>query len=145
VLEVPFSASQVVPSLLGGHVDALIQLPGAVVPHVQSGALRVLGVLGSKRDPVFPDVQTANELGIKMAAMDLWRGIGVPKDTPRAVIARLEKAIEASLNRSEFVSAGQKFGFLPAFLGADDFGQLIARDDELIARQMQALGLKKKL
>ena len=144
VLDVPFSATQVVPSLLGGHVDALIQLPGAVVPHVKSGALRVLGVLGSKRDPVFPEVQTANELGIKVAAMDLWRGIGVPKGTPRPVIARLEKAIEASLNRPEFVSAGQKFGFIPAFMGADEFGQLIARDDELIARQMQALGLKKK-
>lgn len=144
VLDVPFSASQVVPSLLGGHVDALIQLPGAVVPHVKSGALRVLGVLGSKRDPVFPDAPTASELGVRVAAMDLWRGIGVPKGTPRAVVARLEKAIEASMSRPEFVSAGQKFGFIPAFLGADEFGQLIARDDELIARQMQALGLKKK-
>ena len=144
VLDVPFSASQVVPSLLGGHVDALIQLPGAVVPHVKSGALRVLGVLGSKRDPVFPDAPTASELGVRLAPMDLWRGIGVPKGTPRAVVARLEKAIEASMNRPEFVSAGQKFGFIPAFMGADEFGQLIARDDELIAKQMQALGLKKK-
>lgn len=144
VLDVPFGAAQVVPSLLGGHVDAVVQLPGAVVPHVRSGALRVLGVLGSKRDPVFPDTPTATELGVRLAPMDLWRGIGVPKGTPRPVIARLEKAIEASLNRPEFLSAGQKFGFLPAFLGADEFGQLIARDDELIARQMRALGLKKQ-
>lgn len=144
VLDVPFSATQVVPSLLGGHVDALIQLPGALVPHVKSGALRVLAVLGSKRDPIFPDVQTANELGIKLAPMDLWRGIGVPKGTPKPVIARLEKAIEAAINSAEFVSAGQKLGFLPAFMGADEFGQVIARDDEMIGRQLQALGLKKK-
>ncbi len=144
ILDVPFSASQVVPSLLGGHVDALIQLPGSVAPLVKSGALRVLGVLGSKRDPVFPDAPTAAELGIPVAAMDLWRGIGVPKGTPKTVIARLEKAVEASMARPEFVSAGEKFGFLPAFMPAEAFGQLIARDDEVIARQMLALGLKKK-
>ncbi len=144
VLDVPFNASQVVPSLLGGHVDALVQLPGALVPHVRSGALRVLGVLGSKRDPVFPDAPTAGELGIRMQAMDLWRGIGVPKGTPRPVIARLERAIEASLSRPEFVSAGQKFGFIPAFMPAQEFGLLIARDDELISRQIKLLGLNKK-
>ncbi len=144
VLDVPFGATQVVSSLLGGHVDALVQLPGAVVPHVKGGALRVLGVLGSKRDPVFPDVPTATEMGIRAPAMDLWRGVGAPKGTPPAMIARLEKAIEASLQRPEFISAGQKFGFLPAFMSAGEFSLLIARDDELIGRQMQLLGLKKK-
>lgn len=143
-LDVPFSASQVVANLLGGHVDALVQLPSAVVPHVNSGALRVLAVLGSKRDPVFPDIATAAEQGVKVAPMDLWRGIGVARGTPRALIARLEKAVESGLLRPEFTSAGQKFGFLSAFLPAAEFDLLIARDDEVIARQMDLLGLKKK-
>ena len=142
-LHVPFGAAQVVPSLLGGHVDVVVQLPGAVVPHVRSGALRVLGVLGSRRDPVFPDALTAQEQSVNLAPMDLWRGVAVAKGTPKAVIARLEKAIEAALNRSEFVSAGQKFGFLPAYLPAEEFGQMIARDDDAIARHMKVLGLKK--
>ncbi len=144
VLEVPFSASQVVPSLLGGHVDALVQLPGAVVPHVKSGALRVLGVLGSKREPVFPAVPTARETGLVMLPVDLWRGVGVPKGTPKAVIARLEKAVEASLRRPEFIRAGEKFGFIPAFLPSAEFAKLIARDDEIMARQMKELGLAKQ-
>lgn len=142
-LHVPFGAAQVVPSLLGGHIDAVVQLPGAVVPHVRSGALRVLGVLGSRRDPVFPDAPTAQEQSVNLAPMDLWRGVAVAKGTPKAAVARLEKAVEAALNRPEFVSAGQKFGFLPAFLPADDFAQVIARDDEMIARHMKTLGLKK--
>ena len=60
VLDVPFSATQVVPSLLGGHVDALIQLPGAVVPHVKSGALRVLGCAGVQAGPGFPRSADSN-------------------------------------------------------------------------------------
>jgi tripartite-type tricarboxylate transporter receptor subunit TctC len=141
-LHVPFGAAQVVTSLLGGHVDAVVQLPGAVVPHVKSGALRALAVLGSKRDPVFPDVPTAQEQNVNVPPMDLWRGIAVAKGTPKATIARLEQAVEAALNRAEFVSAGQKFGFLPGFLPADEFAQVIERDDEMIAQHMKTLGLK---
>ena len=142
-LDVPFGAAQVVPSLLGGHVDAVVQLPAAVAPHVRSGALRVLGVLGSRRDPVFADAPTAQEAGVRAPPMDLWRGVAAPKGTPRPLIAHLEQAVEAALNRAEFVSAGQKFGFVPAFLPAAEFARLIARDDLMIARQMQALGMTK--
>jgi tripartite-type tricarboxylate transporter receptor subunit TctC len=144
VLEVPFGSSQVVPSLLGGFVDALVQLPGAVVPLVKSGSMRVLAVLSAKRDPVFPDVPTAQELGVKVAPLDLWRGIAVARGTPKAVIARLQKAVHASMESAEFKSAGEQLGFEPAFMPADDFNLLIAHDDYLIARQMAILGLKKK-
>jgi tripartite-type tricarboxylate transporter receptor subunit TctC len=144
VLEVPFGTTQVVPSLLGGHVDALVQLPSAVVPHVKSGAMRVLTVLGSKRDPVFPNVPTAAEVGVNLQPMDLWRGIAVAKGTPRPVLKRLEKAVKTALESSEFKGAGEKLGFVPAFMGSEDFSLLTARDDYLISRQMLILGLKKK-
>jgi hypothetical protein len=42
------------------------------------------------------------------------------------------------------VDAGHKFGFVPAFLPSEEFGQLIARDDGVIGRQMETLGLKRK-
>ncbi len=143
-LEVPFGTTQVVPSLLGGHVDALVQLPSAVVPHVKSGAMRVLAVLGASRDPVFPSVATAAEQGVKLPPMDLWRGIAVPHGTPRAAINRLQKAVKVSLESAEFKNAGEKLGFVPAFMPAVDFDLLTARDDYLISRQMIILGLKKK-
>jgi len=123
-LDVPFNSSQVVTNLLGGHVDAIIQLPSAVAPHVRSGSLRVLGVLGSRRDPIFPDAPTAAELGLTVPAMDLWRGIGVPRGTPPATLARLEKAIQFALQRPEFISTGQKLGFVPAFLPSRDFAPI---------------------
>jgi tripartite-type tricarboxylate transporter receptor subunit TctC len=143
VLDVPFGAAQVMPALLGGHIDAVVQLPAAVAPNVASGALRVLGVLGTARDPLFPDAPTAQEAGIKMAPMDLWRGVAAPKGTPAAAIARLASAVEAAVNRPEFASAGRKFGFVPAYLPAAEFASLIAREDQFLSRQMQALGLAK--
>lgn len=142
-LDVPFGAAQVLPALLGGHIDAVVQLPAAVAPNVASGALRVLGVLGAARDPLFPDAPTAQEAGVKMAPLGLWRGVAAPKGTPAAVIERLAVAVQAAMNRPEFTSAGRKFGFVPAYLPAVEFGPLIAREDQFLARQMQALGLAK--
>jgi tripartite-type tricarboxylate transporter receptor subunit TctC len=53
VTHVPFAGSQVVTSLMGGNIEAVIQAPGALTTFVNSGNIRVLGVLGSKRDGTF--------------------------------------------------------------------------------------------
>src|SRR3954468_13441324 len=61
VTEVPFSAAQTVPSLLGGHVDVLVQLPAALSAHVAEGSIRLLAAMTTQRDPALPDVPTARE------------------------------------------------------------------------------------
>jgi len=142
VIDVPFSAAQVVPSLLGGHVQAVVQLPGALASLVKAGSLRVLAALSAKRDPIFPDVPTAREQGYNIAA-ELWRGIAVPKGTPPAVIAKLESAIRRTVTSPEFAKSSEQLLVTPAYLPAAEFGKVIAKDDADIAQMMQALGLKK--
>ena len=142
VVDVPFGAAQVVPSLLGNHVNSVMQLPGALATHVKSGSLRVLAALSAKRDPAFPDVATASEQGVNVAA-DAWRGIAVPKGTPRPVIAKLEDAIRKTVASAEFIKASESLSVAPAFLAADDFGRLMAKEDAELAQIMQSLGLKK--
>src|SRR5207302_11174697 len=89
VTEVPFAAAHVVPSLLGGHVDALVQLPAALAGPAQQSQVRLIAALIPSRDPALADVPTAREQGIDVA-LEAWRGIGVPRGTPAAVIAQLE-------------------------------------------------------
>ena len=140
--EVPFGASQVVPSLLGGHVDAVVQFPGALAAPLKQGQARLLATLTTARDNAFPDVPTARELGYDVA-LDAWRGIAVPHGTPAAVIARLEGAIRITVDSAEFKKQSEALGVRPAFLPAAEFGELIARDDRAIGRQMALIGLKK--
>jgi tripartite-type tricarboxylate transporter receptor subunit TctC len=142
VIDVPFGAGQAVTNLLGGRIEAAVQLPAAFVAHVKNGSLRVLAGLGSERDPIFPDVPTAREQGYTLA-LDMWRGIAVPKGTPKPVIATLEAAIRKTVTSPGFADAGEKIGFTPAFLPADEFGKLIAKDDVQLAQIMADLGLKK--
>jgi tripartite-type tricarboxylate transporter receptor subunit TctC len=142
-IEVPFGQGQAVVNLLAGRIDAAVQLPAAVVAHVKGRDLRVLAVLGSRRAPVFPDVPTAEELGYPVA-LDMWRGIAVPRGTPRPVIACLEEAVRRTVESPEFAAAGEMAGFTPAFLPADKFGKLIASDDARLGSVMAELGLKKR-
>ena len=142
VTEVPFAAAQVVPSLIGGHVDALVQLPAALSGPVKQGQVRLLAALIPQRDPALSDVPTAAEQGIDVS-LEAWRGIAVPRGTPKAVIAQLEDAIRQTVASPEVVKGAETLGVRPAFMPGAQFGELIAKEDAAIARLMQVIGLKK--
>ena len=142
VNEVPFAAAQVVPSLVGGHVNAVVQFPGALAAPMKQGQVRLLATLTQSRDPAWPDVPTARELGFEVA-LDAWRGIAVPRGTPRQVIAQLEGAIRRSVESSEFLKGSENLGVRPAFLPAEEFSALLAKEDAELSRLMQTIGLKK--
>jgi len=142
VNEVPYGAAQVVPNLVGGHVDAVVQLPAALAAPVKQGQVRLIAALIPNRDPALPDVATAREQGVDVS-LEAWRGIAVPRGTPRAVITQLESAIRNTVTSADFVKASQNMGVRPAFMPADEFGALIAKEDAELARLMQGIGLKK--
>jgi tripartite-type tricarboxylate transporter receptor subunit TctC len=141
VVDVPFNAAQVVPSLLGGHVDAVMQLPGALAGLVKAGSVRALVALAAARDPFFPEVPTAREQGVDAVA-ELWRGVVVPAGTPPRIVARLEDAVRRTVQSPEFSRATEKLLVAPAFLPAAEFSQLIASEDAAIAQAVKALGLR---
>ena len=142
VNDIPYAAGQVVPALLGGHVDVLVLLPGAIAGQLKSGTVRILTVVSAQRDTLLPDVATAQELG-HAVALDAWRGIAVPKGTPRAVINTLQNAIRLTVQNAEFAANSEKLYVKPAYLPAAEFGALIAKEDVELAKLMQVIGLKK--
>ena len=142
VNDIPYAAGQVVPALLGGHVDVLVLLPGAIAGQLKSGTVRILTVVSAQRDALLPDVATAQELG-HAVALDAWRGIAVPKGTPRAVINTLQNAIRLTVQSAEFAANSEKLYVKPAYLPAAEFGALIAKEDVELAKLMQVIGLKK--
>src|SRR5260221_3892467 len=141
-VDVPFGAAQVVPSLLRGQVEAVLQLPAALSGHVKSGQVRLLVSLTSTRDPLLGDVPTAREQGFDVS-LEAWRGIAAPKGTAKAPVAILERAVKRTAESPDFVQACEKLGVRPAFMPAQEFGSLIAREDAELARIMQLIGLKK--
>ena len=119
-----------------------MQLPAALSGPVKQGQVRLLAALIPKRDPALADVPTAAEQGIDVS-LEAWRGIAVPRGTPKAVVAQLEDAIRQTVASPEFVKGAEHLGVRPAFMPAAQFGELIAKEDAAIARLMQVIGLKK--
>jgi tripartite-type tricarboxylate transporter receptor subunit TctC len=123
-------------------VDAVVQLPAALSGYVKSGQVRLLAALTSGRDPALPEVRTAREQGFDVS-LEAWRGIAVPKGTPGPVISTLETAIRKTAESADFAQASERLGVRPAFMPAEEFGRLIAKEDTELARIMQLIGLKK--
>jgi tripartite-type tricarboxylate transporter receptor subunit TctC len=116
-------------------------LPAALAEHVKGGQVRLLATIATARDPAFPDVPTAGELGFDVS-LEAWRGVAVPKGTPPAIIATLESAIRGTVESPEFLATCVRLGARPAFLPADEFGKLIAKQDIELAQLMEIIGLK---
>jgi tripartite-type tricarboxylate transporter receptor subunit TctC len=132
IIPVHRTGGQATADLLAGRIEVIVQFPQVIVPHVKSGDLRVLALLSTIPDPVFPDVKSAKSQGYNID-MPLWRGIAVPKGTPRPVIARLQDAIRKTVESADFKDAGNKIGFTPAYQPSDAFTRMIAEDDKRTA------------
>ena len=110
--DLPFATSPIMPGLLSGEVDAAVQFPGALAANVQAGKLRLLALLTAARDPLFPEVPTARELGIDVV-LEAWRGIATPKGTPSAVITAMQDAIRPSVESPEFAQVAKGISCIP--------------------------------
>ncbi len=83
--------------LVGGHVDVLINQPSIFLPHAQDGKIKIYAVLAKNRLLQAPAIPTADEEGVPGFYMSVWHGLWAPKDTPKAVIARLNGAVVEAL------------------------------------------------
>ena len=136
VTHIPYASSQVVTSLMGGNIEAVVQAPGALLPFVNSGSLRVIGVLGSRREPAFPNVPNANEQGIKFQA-DMWRGISAPKGIPKDISEKIQVAMQKTLSSPDFKKQCEKFGCQASFEDSAAFLKDIGAENQLVAEFMK--------
>ena len=132
ILHVPFRTSpEAISAVLGAQVDVLFDTISAVLGQVQSGALKALAVTGKDRFPAVPDVPAAIESGL-LPGFDVttWYGLFVPHGTPPAVIAKLNKTLNAIIAQEDVKARLTKAGVVVQGSTPEAFGQHMA--DELL-------------
>jgi len=82
--------------LIGGQVQAMVDAVPASLPHIRSGKLRALAVTTAMRSHVLPDVPSIGE-SVPGYDASVWIGIGAPKDTPAAIVERVNAEVNAGL------------------------------------------------
>jgi tripartite-type tricarboxylate transporter receptor subunit TctC len=87
--------------LLGGHVGMAIQTVPPIIGPIRSGQLRAIAVTGMTRSPILPDVPTIAESGVPGYDAVIHYGMVAPAGTPRAIIARLNAALNDALKAED--------------------------------------------
>lgn len=94
LLHVPYKSNPLaVTDLLGGQIDMMITDTATGLPQVKSGKLRALGVTGTARSPLAPDVPTIAEAGVPGYEMGYWFAAYAPAGTPPDVVKRLNELL----------------------------------------------------
>jgi tripartite-type tricarboxylate transporter receptor subunit TctC len=127
---VPFrSTSEVVNSMIGGHIDLAIDSMTTTFPHAKSGAVRALAVTTPQRNRSIPDVATIGETlaGYEATA---WQGLFAPAGTPRPIVERLAAEVKRILERPDVADALTAVGAEPAPLALEAFAAF-AREERV--------------
>jgi tripartite-type tricarboxylate transporter receptor subunit TctC len=124
ITHVPYrGGSQALMDLISGNSSLMFLSAPAAVPHMKSGAVRVLAVAGDHRLPMLPDVPTITEAGVKNFSAENLFGFYAPKNTPPEVIATLSKAIETALQRPDLKTLLESNGLEVEYTTPDVFTQ----------------------
>ncbi|MCG8597154.1 MAG: tripartite tricarboxylate transporter substrate binding protein [Kiloniellales bacterium] len=140
VVHLPVGVKRRNASVLSGEADAMVAPLTGAINLARGGKLRLLAIPSAQRNPVVPDVPTAQELGFD-ASLDLFRGLSVPKGTPPRIKAKLAYAMTVAAKSEAFQELAGKSGFTVDPLPVGDFERLLEVEDAKVKRIMQSAGL----
>jgi tripartite-type tricarboxylate transporter receptor subunit TctC len=126
VQEVPYKAiGAELPDLLAGHVKTAYLAPVVVAQLIRSGKLVALGVAGSRRVPILPDVPTLAEAGLAGAEASGWNGLFVPAGTPKEIVQKLQVDIASAMQNPAFRTEARDLGYELGGGSAEEFSAYI--------------------
>jgi tripartite-type tricarboxylate transporter receptor subunit TctC len=125
----------------GGHAEAVGSGYSEAFSLLTGKKLRPLLVFGNERSPMFPDVPTATEIGYDLNVV-LFRAIGAPKGTSKDVKDILADAFKKAIANPEFQKMVKEMGLQPIFIGPDDAGAFLKKQDDFFTGIADKIGLK---
>ena len=128
--------------LVGGQVDMMFDGLGSSAAHIKGGRVKALMVSGNKRNPAFPDIPSAVEMGMPDYNVTTWYGVWAPKGTPQDAQTRAIEEIRkaCSTDEAKAVWAGQGAEF--SNLSGAQFGGFISAEVKKWAQVVKTSGAK---
>ena len=121
-------------ALLGGNVDATITQVAAVLPQVESGGVRVLGILGEQRSEFLPEVPTVQEEGFDVVWSVAYFLYG-PDGLPENVLDALVEAFGSAAESETFEQVAQTAGLSIELTGAEELESYLS-DRTAMAKEL---------
>jgi tripartite-type tricarboxylate transporter receptor subunit TctC len=127
--------------MISGQVQVMFDVMTTALPHIRSGALRVLAVAGNARFPGLPEVPTIGET-VPGYVANSWCGLGAPRGTPPEIIARLNREINAGLADPTVKARLADVSTTPIVFTPAEFGAYVAAEIEKWGKVVKLAGIK---
>lgn len=143
ITHIPYTgAGPALRDLVSGQVDMMFDGLGSSAAHIKGGRIKALMVSGTKRNPAFPDVPCAAEVGLPDYTVTTWYGMWAPKGTPADVQGRIVEELRRAAATDElkaiWASNGAEFGNLTPV----QFGGFVNGEVKRWAAVVKASGAK---
>src|SRR4051794_11680797 len=142
MIHVPYRGdTPAIADLTAGQVQVYFGTLGGSTEHIRAGKLRALAVTTAMRSEAIPNIPTLNDIlpGYEASA---WQGLVTPKNTPAAIVGRLNLEINAALGDPKIKARFAELGvtLLPSSQG--EFGKFIAAQTEKLGKVIRAANIK---
>jgi tripartite-type tricarboxylate transporter receptor subunit TctC len=127
--------------LLSGQVQVYFATPAITIAHVKAGKLRALAVTTTKRLEELPDTPTVSDF-LPGYEANVWFGVSAPRNTPTAIVDKLNTEINAALADPTHKARLADLGAAVLAGSPADFGKLIADETEKWGKVIRAINIK---
>jgi tripartite-type tricarboxylate transporter receptor subunit TctC len=123
---VPYKGTaDAVNALLGGQVNIDFDSVSQVLPHILSGKLKPLAILGRNRSPLLPEVPTMAEAGLPGYELTNWFGLVAPAGTPREIVDRIHAEVSKALAQADVKAKFVALGLQPGNTTVEQFSAFV--------------------
>jgi len=142
-LHVPYKGgAPAVADLVAGRLNLMMANLTTAQPHIRAGKLRGLGVGKARRSPLFPEMLTISEAGVKGYEANNWNGVVAPTGVPRSVVDRLHREITATLKETAIADRMQAAGLEPIGDSPAEFAQYLKAEAAKWGQLVKTAGIK---
>jgi tripartite-type tricarboxylate transporter receptor subunit TctC len=145
IVYVPFKGTpETVQGLLTGSVDLIYAASAIVMPLAQSGQIRLLARMDSRKHPSLPDLPTMAEAAELPGFEDIsvWLGLVAPKGTPKAIVDKLQCKVTEILNDPAVKEKSERTGNYVATSTPEEFSAFIAKEAERWSKVLKEANIR---
>ena len=143
IVHVPYKGgAPAATDLMAGHLSMMFEMGYAALPAIKGQKIRPIAVTSTNRLALLPDVPTMAELGISGFESYNWQGIIVPAGTPKAIISKLNTALNEVLLDPEVVKQISDAASQPGGGSPEDFGRFIASETTKWAKVIKSANIQ---
>ena len=143
ITHIPYrGAGPAMQDLVAGNVDMVFDGLGSSAPQIKAGRIKALMVSGTKRNPAFPDVPSAAEMGLPDYTVTTWYGLWAPKGTPSDIQTRIVDEVRKAIQSDELKAIWANNGAEFPNLSPQQFGAFVSGEIKRWAAVVKASGAK---